>query len=209
MREGHMGHKAFAEKCRYPLAGAIHELIGDQKFSGPQIFLQRTDRAHRNDSLDAQQLHGVNIGPIINFAGQNSVPAAVPRQERNALPFQCSQHNGLGRLAEWSSNLDFTWAGQARHRIKAASADHADARLRSSSCFLPTRRAFPFSYRHAAFSRNYLLRSTGSNSILPLRSSKVAEGKSGSCPKATIQPCSTISAMRLRFVSSVCKGYRS
>jgi hypothetical protein len=133
MREGHVGHKSFTEKCRHPLPGAIHELIGDQKFSRPQFCLQGTYGAHGNYSLYAQQLHGVNIGAIINLAGQNSVPAAVARKERYPLPFQCSQDNGLGGIAERSSNFDLAWAGQSRHGIKPAPADNSDARLRRGS----------------------------------------------------------------------------
>src|SRR3981189_760778 len=81
------GH-AIAEKSGYAMAGAIVELVRNQEIERFQIFLKRTDGADRDDSLDAELFHGVDVGAIIYFRRQKSVPARVACQKRNTLPFQ-------------------------------------------------------------------------------------------------------------------------
>src|ERR1700682_4047017 len=79
MRKRHMSNDSFSEKSGDAIFGPVKELIRNEKFSRPQIFLQRTDRAHGDDAFHAQELHRVNVRAVINLAWQNAVPAAVAR----------------------------------------------------------------------------------------------------------------------------------
>src|SRR5258708_4227699 len=45
---------SFSEKSRDAILGPVKELIRNEKFSRPQIFLERTNRADGDDALHAQ-----------------------------------------------------------------------------------------------------------------------------------------------------------
>lgn len=88
VRQCNMGNKPIAKKCGNTVFGPVEELVRHQKLSGSQIFLQRSHRTYRNNALHPKHLHRVNIRAIINFPGQNAVPAPMPRKKRNPFSFQ-------------------------------------------------------------------------------------------------------------------------
>ena len=51
-------------------------------------------------------------------------------EEGNALAFEESGDDGLGRIAEGRLDANFLSAGEAFHRVQAAAADDADGGLR-------------------------------------------------------------------------------
>src|SRR5258708_35386230 len=133
--------------------------------------------------------------------------AAMAGKEGDAFAFEIAKHDFIGRIAERRLDSKFAGIAEAAHRVKPAATDYANFRQR---LFRPRR--FPlclFCACHAFSPGNYRFRSTGSNSILPSRSRRVAAATSGSCPKTTIQFSFAIRGPHLRFVSSVCSGYRS
>src|SRR5271169_6311135 len=91
---------AAAKKSRNAVARAVIELVGDQEIQRLQVLLQRSDGADRNDPLDAELLHGVDIGAIINFRGKKTMSASMAREEGHALPFQSSGDQRVRRIAE-------------------------------------------------------------------------------------------------------------
>src|SRR5581483_6482816 len=60
---------SFANKSRFASAGsrAIKELLGNHHVERRILFLQRTNRRRRPNSLDAEQLHPVDVRAERNF----------------------------------------------------------------------------------------------------------------------------------------------
>jgi hypothetical protein len=73
-------------------ARAVEELIGEDEIERPMLFLERADRAERNNALDAQRFHGVDVGAEVQLRGRDAMPAPVPRQKRHLAPGQRSHH---------------------------------------------------------------------------------------------------------------------
>ena len=115
------------------MPGAIEKLIGNHKIQRLMLFLQRAHGRYRHDALDTQLLEAVNIRAKIQFAGQNSVSAAVARQECDLAPFQLPQYVGVGRIAERRLLLDFAHLRESRHRIQPTASNDSDLRLRQAS----------------------------------------------------------------------------
>src|SRR5260370_23695475 len=67
--ETHVRDYPIAKKCGHAVARAVEELIGNQKIEGLYIFLQGADRTDRNNSLDPELLHRMNVGAIIDLGG--------------------------------------------------------------------------------------------------------------------------------------------
>ncbi len=134
--ETNVADEPVAEKRGHAKLRAVHKLIGNQKLHRLKLLLQRTDRAHGNNSLDAKQFHGVDIRAEVNLGRQNAMAAAVTRQKRHPLPFQSSDHHRVGRLAKRSADLSLNDVLQAGHRIKAAATDDSDFRVRTAAGFL-------------------------------------------------------------------------
>jgi hypothetical protein len=65
-----MGDQAGAEEALVAGEGLIDELIDDHKHSGRQLFLQRADRAHRDDLRDPGALERIDVGTKIDFGGR-------------------------------------------------------------------------------------------------------------------------------------------
>src|SRR5260370_7572936 len=107
----------------------VKKLIRYQKLSRPQIFLERAHRAHGDDAFHAEQLHRIHIRPVIDLARQDAVPAAVPRQECHALPFQCAEHNRIRRIPKRRPHANFPLVRQAAHRIKPAPSNDSNGCL--------------------------------------------------------------------------------
>src|SRR5207244_7408310 len=88
------------------------------------------DGADGDNALDAEHLHGVDIGAEVQFAGKNAMPAAVTRKKSDPLAFKIADHDFVGRLAERGLDTQFARIAEAAHRVEAAAADHADFRHR-------------------------------------------------------------------------------
>jgi hypothetical protein len=131
--EAHVRHQAAAEESRDPALCSVKELVRNKKLAGPQIFLQRAHRAHGNDALHAQLFHRADIRAKIDFAGQNAVPAAVPRKKSDALPFQCAEHDGVRRVAERRFHTHFARVAEPAHRAQPAAPDNSNRRSRCLS----------------------------------------------------------------------------
>ncbi len=67
-----------------------------------------------------------DVGAVIDVAGRIHVAASVPREKRDALPFERADDDRVGGIAEGSLHAHFARIGEARHVIEAAAADDAD-----------------------------------------------------------------------------------
>ena len=128
MSECHVRDNAFAEESRFRHAASrpIEKLIRDDHVEGCVLFLQRPNGRGRKDSLDAQQLHAIDVRAKRNFCRRESMSDAVPRKKRDPLAFERAENKLIGRTAEWSLNLDLVDLSQLRHLVKAAAADNSD-----------------------------------------------------------------------------------
>ncbi len=112
------------------MLGTVHELVGNEKFTGAKVFFERADCADRHDALDAKKLHRVNVGSIVDFGWQNAVAARVAGEEGDPLPFQRSDNDGIRRIAERRFHSDFARVGQTLHCVQPAAADDPDCGVR-------------------------------------------------------------------------------
>src|SRR5256886_10856004 len=145
MREGHVSNDSLSKKSGGAVFRAIEELVGDKELSRTEIFLQRTDGAHRDDALHAQKLHRVDIGAIVDFAGKDTVPAAVACQKGHALPFQSAKDDAIGSFTERRLHTNLTRVRQSAHRIEPTAANDSYCRLGCGFCAL---RLFGLPCRH-------------------------------------------------------------
>src|SRR5438105_4326307 len=74
VRHRYVRHDAVAEKGRRPLPRTVKELIGKGDVHRLELFAQGADGACRDEALDAEQLHGVDVGAIGNFGGREAMP---------------------------------------------------------------------------------------------------------------------------------------
>ena len=68
------------------LFGPVEKLVRQHDVAGPVFGLERADGTHADNPRRTKLLHAPDIGPVIQFAGQNTVPAAMPRQEDDLTP---------------------------------------------------------------------------------------------------------------------------
>src|SRR5260370_31991829 len=87
VRKRHVDNDSFSKKSGCPVFRAIEELVGNEKLSRTQVFLQRPYRAYGDDALHAQQLHRVNVRAAIYLAWEDAAPAAVPGHKPDMLSF--------------------------------------------------------------------------------------------------------------------------
>ena len=67
VRQGDVGHGAFAEEALGAIPGAIDELIGDHHVQGRNLLLQGANRGGREDPAHAEGAHRPDIGPVGHF----------------------------------------------------------------------------------------------------------------------------------------------
>ena len=82
----------------------------------------------RTHPLDAQKLHGIEIGAIVDLRRHKAMAAPVPRQERHALALKRADNQRVGGLAEGRLHAHLARALEPRHGVKSAAADDADLR---------------------------------------------------------------------------------
>src|SRR5690242_11094223 len=118
-------NEAAAEKSGSTVFGAVDELVHYHEFSRTQLLLERTDGADGNDALDTQNFQRVDVRAEVDFGGQDAMPAAMAREESDALPLKQAEHDGVRGIAERRLNANFPGVGQAGHGIKSAASDDA------------------------------------------------------------------------------------
>ena len=82
--EADVGDEALAEEGRDAAAGAVEELIGEDEVLRAVLFFERTDGAERDDALDAERFHAVDVGPKVELRGRDAMSAAVTGEEGDA-----------------------------------------------------------------------------------------------------------------------------
>src|ERR1041384_8588591 len=94
MRESELPHDPFAKKCRLARARPrpIKELVRDDHIERRVLLLQGPDRGSRQDALDAEQLHAVNIRAKRHLSRCESMTQSMTRQESDALTFECANY---------------------------------------------------------------------------------------------------------------------
>ena len=68
----------------------------------------------------------MNVGAEIQFARQNAMAAAMPRQKRHFASFEHAADISVGRRAERRLQPHFFHLGEPGHGVKPAAADNAD-----------------------------------------------------------------------------------
>src|SRR6185436_20550131 len=84
-----------AEEGRAPLLRAVDELIRNDDVSRMDPLLHRSDRRRRQDALDAERLHRVDVRAIVDVAGEDAVAASVAREERNRSIAEAADEQGV------------------------------------------------------------------------------------------------------------------
>ena len=87
------------------LLGAVEKLVDEHDVARLVFLLQRADGADADDPGDAELLHRPDVGAMIQFAGQNPVAAAVPRQEDHVAPGQLAGEQIVRGRAEGRFDL--------------------------------------------------------------------------------------------------------
>src|ERR1043166_709421 len=128
MRKCHMPDDAFAKESAFvpSCSRSIKELIGNNEVSRCILFLQTTDGRDRQNVLDAEQLHCVDVCAEGKLAWCQFVASAVSRKKRDCHAVQFTNNKRIGRTAKWRFDRDFTHVLQFRHLIQTAAADDPD-----------------------------------------------------------------------------------
>src|SRR6185503_7072290 len=108
------------------MPGAIEELIRKHNVHRLEFLAKRADRACRDDSLDAQHLHRVDVRAKRDLSRQKLMSSSMPRKKRNSLIGERADKERVRRLAKRSRKGDLFDIGQTRHLIQPASADDSD-----------------------------------------------------------------------------------
>ena len=127
--EADVRHQAFAEKRRDAPAGAVEELIGNDEIERTMLFLERADRAQRDDALHAERFHAVDVGAKVELRGRRAMAASVPRQERDLFPGERAHHIVVRRRAPGRVDHLLLLGFEAGHGIEAAASDDSDFRF--------------------------------------------------------------------------------
>src|ERR1700736_6567779 len=117
---------AAAKESRDAAVRAIEELVGDEKIERREILAKRADGADRNQTLDSEHFHDVNIGTIVDLTRREAMAAAVAGQECHAAASGGGGDDGIRGIAEGSLHVDLARAREIRHMVQAAAADDAD-----------------------------------------------------------------------------------
>src|SRR4249920_2206229 len=126
LSQADMGDQPPAKKSARALAGSIDKLVRHDEMTGRDFLAKTADRADRNNPLDAQLLHGENVGAKVNLRGQPAMSFTVTRLKHQIAVAELAAHELIGRFAERCSNRYFAYSFEAFHLIQAAAADDAD-----------------------------------------------------------------------------------
>ena len=67
--EADVGHKSVTEEGGDPATSSVEELVWDEEIEGAVFFLKGADGAEREDPVDAERFHAVDVGAIVEFGG--------------------------------------------------------------------------------------------------------------------------------------------
>jgi hypothetical protein len=127
--EADMRHQPFAEEGGNAAAGTVEELVGDDEIERAMFFFERPDGAQRNDAIDSERFHAVDIRPEIQLRRRDAMPAAVASEEGHVLAGQRAQDIIVRGIAEGSLYQDFLRRFKSGHGVEAAAADDSDFRF--------------------------------------------------------------------------------
>jgi hypothetical protein len=125
-----MGNNIVIEKGALAVAGAIDNLVGDNKVPGRQFFPETAAGIDGDDRVNAQRLEGKDISAGRNPGRIVAVTAAMTRQEGNRDAAKFTNDNGVARLTERRVKLQFLDFLKAVNLVKAAAADDGYPGLR-------------------------------------------------------------------------------
>ena len=125
--EAHVHDDALAEERAGPRLGAVEELVGHHDVERLELLAQAADGAGRDDLLDAEQLHGPDVGAVVDLGRQDAVAARVARQEGRGHAAQVAHEERVAGGSERGLELDF--AGVVEQLVEARTADDADLGL--------------------------------------------------------------------------------
>ena len=124
--EADVRDQALAEKRGDAAASPVEKLIRNYKLERRVFFLQRSNGAERQDSIDAQRFESENVGAKVLLGRRVPVAAPVPRQKRDFFPCELADHIWIGWGAPRRVDSYFFVRGKAGHRIEPAAADDSD-----------------------------------------------------------------------------------
>src|SRR5215213_11778793 len=107
---------------------AVKELIRNDHIERRVLFLQRADSRGRQNTLDAEQLHPIDVRTERQVGRRIPVPAPMPRQKRDLHAFERPQDESIRWVAVWRLYFYFLNIFQLRHLVEAAAANDADLR---------------------------------------------------------------------------------
>ena len=100
--KGHVAYDAIAEKCGDARKSTVDELVGDDEVGRLVLFLERANRGHGNDALDAELFECVEVGAEVQLRWEDAVAAAVAREEGDFVAGELAEDKWVGGLAEGS-----------------------------------------------------------------------------------------------------------
>ena len=106
-----MGHSdvrddPVAEEGADAALGVIVELIRDDELQRVNVLLHAPDRADRQECVSAQHFHPVDIRPVVELGGSETMSPPMPRQEDHAAAAEATRAIRVRRIAERCLDLD-------------------------------------------------------------------------------------------------------
>lgn len=99
--EGDVRDDAATEESMFEgLFGVIDELVDEYNVAGFVAGLEGSDGADTNNPGDAGLFEGENIGAVIEFAGEDSMTAAVAREEDDLATGEFAEEQLIGGWSE-------------------------------------------------------------------------------------------------------------
>ncbi len=125
--EGNVGDDAVAEEGEVGAAfGAVDELVDGDDVGGFVLFFERADGADADDVADAELFHAVDVGAVVELAGEDFVAAAVTGEEHDVAVGDAAGEKVIGGFAERGGDANPAFVLDGFHLVKAAAADDAD-----------------------------------------------------------------------------------
>ena len=125
--EGDVGDDAVAEEGEVGTAfGAVDELVDGDDVGGLVLFFEGADGADADDVGGAEFFHAVDVGAVVQFAGEDGVGAAVTGEEDEVAIGEASREEVVGGFAKRGGQTDPALLVEAVHLVETAAADDAD-----------------------------------------------------------------------------------
>ena len=129
MSKSHMPDDAVAEKCRFvcSCSRSVEELVRNHKIRRSIFLLKRADGRDRQNVLDAEHLHRVDVRPKGKFARRKLMPASMPRQKRHGHTIQFAHNERIRRRTKRRLNGNLPHILKFRHLVKTTASDYSDS----------------------------------------------------------------------------------